>query len=63
MHIGYTLTQTALALRFGRSATWVRRQGEFVTHHNGNDELETWARAEYSTGRLAYYKLVSRSAQ
>lgn len=51
-----TLSQIGLADRWGKSAAWVRSRGERVTW-NG----ETWARMEYSTRRLAGYKLVTVS--
>lgn len=52
-----TLNQTGLSMRWGKSAQWIRRQGEYVTW-NG----ETWARMEYSSKRCAgYLQVVRRS--
>lgn len=51
---GSTLSQKGLAKRFGRDPRWIRSQGELVT-----DKGETWARAEYSTGKLCGYRKVA----
>lgn len=57
-HPGYTLSQTGLSIRWGKSADWIRRQGNSVTWNR-----ETWARMEYHTnGRCAGYKLISVEA-
>lgn len=53
-----TLSQTALAKRFGRPASALRAMGELVDGTNGNGERETWAEMRYGDGRLAGYELV-----
>lgn len=58
MRIGDTLNQTALSMRWGKSAQWIRHQGDYVTW-NG----ETWARMEFSSRRCAGYRLVSSQDQ
>lgn len=50
-----TLSQIALSARLGKSVSWIRRQGEYVTWRG-----ETWARMEWSLKRCAGYKLVIR---
>ena len=55
MQVGQTLSQRALAAHLYVSTSWVRRRGALVTRHG-----ETWQRQEFSTGRLAGYKLVIR---
>lgn len=55
-----TLSQIGLALRFGRAASAIRAQGEYVNGVTAEGVSETWARAEHSDGRLAYYQRVTR---
>ncbi len=54
-----TLSQIGLAMHFGRATSAIRSQGEYVTGMTREGRRETWARAEYSTGRLAGYRFVS----
>jgi hypothetical protein len=56
---GETLSQIGLAIRFQRSAKWIRAQCELVTGITREAEQETWARMEYGNGRCAGYKFVS----
>lgn len=56
--VGYTLTQTALARRAGRSVSTIRKRGEIVTIRNGDLKQETWQRSYYSNGRLHSYKFL-----
>ena len=56
-----TLSQVGLAVRFRCSAYMIRQQGEYVTMQIEDGRRETWARYEYSSGRLAGYHFVSSS--
>lgn len=55
-----TLSQIGLAMHFGRPTSAIRAKGELVDGVAPDGRRETWARAEYSTGRLAYYRRVVR---
>lgn len=53
--IGSTLSQVALAIRLGKDAFWVRRQGQIVRGFG-----ETWEASYYNGGRLAGYTLLAK---
>lgn len=56
MKIGDTLSQTALAIRAGRSRPWIYSKGEFVMFMK-DDTIEKWLRLKYRDGRCSGYKL------
>lgn len=53
-----TLSQTALALRLGRPASWIRARGIYVTAMANSGNMETYRRLEYANGRCAGYSFL-----
>lgn len=54
--VGSMISLNRLAIRFGKGADWIRRQGITVSHLG-----ETWQAVFYNGGRRQGYELISRS--